>query len=170
MRTIHDLTKRVEDAHIKHLKEVKSLEEQTRNVSSATASPQPATTLALSDTPVSFESLVGGGDAKEKDMFGAMSSGNTLKPTSTSNTWSSQPMTPTSSNTKVNTTWSAPPPINNWNSTPKPINPIMSPQSMNNLNNGLHNLSTNNHSPTRMVTFVTTQQTNPNPITMHFKA
>ncbi|KAI7904796.1 kinase-like domain-containing protein, partial [Cokeromyces recurvatus] len=35
MKTIHDLTNRVEEAHTKHLQEVKALEEQTRSVSNS---------------------------------------------------------------------------------------------------------------------------------------
>lgn len=172
MRTIHDLTKRVEEAHTRHLKEVKSLEEQTRNVS-AGSSPQPATTLVTpSGNDVSFESLVGGGGSSsainsnsinhvENDMFGSMLSPTTTnattnKTTTTSSgasTWS-KPSTTTTSSNILNSSWSSSSPqyqhqslaSSNWNSQP-PIKPISSPKTLqnNSLNSGMNNLSMNNN-------------------------
>ncbi|GAN06975.1 SCY1 protein kinase [Mucor ambiguus] len=84
MKTIRDLTNRVEEAHTRHLQEVKSLEEQTRsvNTSSSASSPQLLNQAAIgADTNVSFESLVQGGgsggtaavnSALDTDMFGAL--------------------------------------------------------------------------------------------------
>lgn len=142
MKTIHDLTKRVEEAHIRHLKEVKSLEEQTRNVSAA-SSPQPAATIATTDTNVSFESLVGGNVKNTdngNDMFGSMltPTNNTLKPQQPS--WSNQPITPT---TSTSNTLSSPQKQNqplNWNSSQKPMTPMSSS------NNGMANMNLNNYS------------------------
>ncbi|KAI7882300.1 uncharacterized protein EV154DRAFT_522996 [Mucor mucedo] len=129
MKTIHDLTKRVEDAHIRHLKEVKSLEEQTRNVSS-TSSPQPVNAPSTNDTNVSFESLVGSKTPQVKngdDMFGSFSSNQaTPQPWSSSSTNQAIKPTPSSSNG-----WVAPQtttPTNNWN-TPKPVTPQQQPSS-----------------------------------------
>lgn len=97
MKTIRDLTNRVEEAHTKHLQEVKSLEEQTRNVSakdSPLVSNQPIT-----DDSVSFESLVQGSKGSHEmqssnDMFDSLV-GNTnklitpqQKPISATSTWS----------------------------------------------------------------------------------
>lgn len=116
MKTIHDLTKRVEDAHTRHLKEVKSLEEQTRNVS-ANSSPQPVNELSTNDTNVSFESLVGAKNVEMKsgdDMFGSFASSQ-----ATPQTWSSVNQvikpTPSSSNGWIAPQPSAPSPVNNWN-------------------------------------------------------
>ncbi|CAO3638747.1 unnamed protein product [Mucor fragilis] len=80
MKTIRDLTNRVEEAHTRHLREVKSLEEQTRsvNASSSVSSPQLMDQAAIgADNNVSFESLVQGGVAApssglDNDMFGAL--------------------------------------------------------------------------------------------------
>lgn len=129
MKTIHDLTKRVEDAHIRHLKEVKSLEEQTRNVSSNSA-PQPVGTPSVNDTNVSFESLVGAKNVEVKngeDMFGSFSSSQ-----ATPQTWSpaSQAIQPTPSSSNG---WTAPQPVtpvSNWNA-PKPVTPQQSTSNWN---------------------------------------
>jgi SCY1-like protein 2 len=148
MKTIHDLTKRVEEAHTRHLKEVKSLEEQTRNVS-ANASPQVLNvTATTNNTNVSFESLVQGGSNSNNgtvvgdDMFGSMlspsSNGNAAPKFSSSAV--AQPITPvTSTSSNLNNGWtssSAAAPyqqqvtLNNnniWNNNTaqqKPINPI----------------------------------------------
>lgn len=160
MKTIHDLTKRVEEAHIRHLKEVKSLEEQTRNVSS-TSSPLPANVPSTNDTNVSFESLVGGKNTQVKsgdDMFGSFSSNQaTPQPWSSSSTNQAIQPTPSSSNgwiapqpaTSTNN-WNAPKPItpqqqpsNNWNS-PKPATPQQQPS--NNWNTPM-SPSMNTHKP-----------------------
>lgn len=112
MKTIHDLTKRVEDAHVRHLKEVKSLEEQTRNVS-ISASPQPANVTSINDTAVSFESLVAGKNTSEKsdELFSS-------QPTS-QQTWTSPMSQPAIVPTKTTSTnWNSAP-SNNWNSQPK---------------------------------------------------
>lgn len=172
MRTIHDLTKRVEEAHTRHLKEVKSLEEQTRNVSAGT-SPQPATTLVTAGgNDVSFESLVGGGSnvingnnsssGQENDMFGSMLSPATQsgprtqnnKTSSATPTWSNPPAvsSATSAANILNNSWSSPPQqhnqtvASNWNSA-KPIKPISSPKTVqnNSLSNGMNNMSMNNN-------------------------
>ncbi|KAK4512504.1 uncharacterized protein ATC70_003205 [Mucor velutinosus] len=85
MKTIRDLTNRVEEAHTRHLREVKSLEEQTRsvNASSSASSPQLMNQVAIgTENNVSFESLVQSGgssggvaavnSALDNDMFGAL--------------------------------------------------------------------------------------------------
>lgn len=133
MKTIHDLTKRVEDAHVRHLKEVKSLEEQTRNVS-VNSSPQPVNVSTINDTGVSFESLVGGGKSTEQsnDLFSnqpiqqqtwtAPMSQPMITPTKTSSTnWKSSPtMASTTTTTTANSTsnWNSQSNTTNWNSTP----------------------------------------------------
>ncbi|KAF1800799.1 hypothetical protein FB192DRAFT_1122066 [Mucor lusitanicus] len=82
MKTIRDLTNRVEEAHTRHLREVKSLEEQTKSVSASPSASSPQL-LNQVDTNVSFESLVQGGssggggsaaanNALDNDMFGAL--------------------------------------------------------------------------------------------------
>lgn len=151
MKTIHDLTKRVEEAHIRHLKEVKSLEEQTRNVS-LNASPLASNTSTPHDTNVSFESLVGSKTTQVKsgdDMFGSFessqaiapqtwsSTNQTIKPTSSSssNGWVTSQSTPTATTATAShvssTHWNpqrtvtTQPPSNNWTTEP------MSPNRMN---------------------------------------
>jgi SCY1-like protein 2 len=77
MKTIRELTNRVEEAHSRHLREVKSLEDQTRRITSEQAaivsgSPAPA------NAGVDFESLVNGKSntnplqTVSADMFGDM--------------------------------------------------------------------------------------------------
>lgn len=86
MKTIRNLTNRVEEAHTRHLQEVKSLEEQTRSVNaSSTSSPQLMDQSTIgADVNVSFESLVQGGGAvnssSDNDMFGALVNKNTVSP------------------------------------------------------------------------------------------
>ncbi|KAI7859992.1 hypothetical protein BDC45DRAFT_166554 [Circinella umbellata] len=60
MKTIRELTTRVEEAHTRHLQEVKSLEDQTRSVS-AKSSPMSGNGQMGVDEEVSFEALVQGG-------------------------------------------------------------------------------------------------------------
>jgi SCY1-like protein 2 len=150
MKTIHDLTKRVEEAHIRHLKEIKSLEEQTKNVS-ANASPQPAAMVTTTDTNISFESLVGGGkngnEEKGNDMFGSM-----LNPDNITNnqqsTWSAQPIIPKSSTSNnMNKSWSPSSPqqstTSSWN-TQKPLTPISSSSiNQTSLSNGMGSMNLN---------------------------
>lgn len=59
MKTIRELTTRVEEAHTRHLQEVKSLEEQTKSVSKAGSSSGNGA-AAGADTELSFEALVQG--------------------------------------------------------------------------------------------------------------
>ena len=60
MKTIRELTTRVEEAHTRHLQEVKSLEDQTRSVS-AKSSPMNGDGQTGVDEEISFETLVQGG-------------------------------------------------------------------------------------------------------------
>ncbi|KAI8089480.1 uncharacterized protein BX664DRAFT_365497 [Halteromyces radiatus] len=81
MRTIRELTSRVEEAHTRHLQEVKSLEEQTRAAGSKTSTPTPMDGSGLTDQgDVSFEALVHGSTKKisdDNDMFGEFSNNTT---------------------------------------------------------------------------------------------
>ncbi|CAO3684153.1 unnamed protein product [Umbelopsis ramanniana] len=91
MKTIRELTNRVEEAHTKHLREVKSLEEQTKRITSeqsaiVTGGSHPAT----NGGGVDFESLVNGkmgnGNPLEQhaasaDIFGDMTSSIPTTPT-----------------------------------------------------------------------------------------
>ncbi|KAI8644817.1 kinase-like domain-containing protein [Parasitella parasitica] len=80
MKTIRDLTNRVEEAHTRHLKEVKSLEEQTKSVNTPSiSSPQLINQSNIgADSNISFENLVQGNEAinnhanSDDDMFGAL--------------------------------------------------------------------------------------------------
>ncbi|KAI9486147.1 MAG: hypothetical protein EXX96DRAFT_592949 [Benjaminiella poitrasii] len=138
MKTIHDLTSRVEDAHTKHLQEVKSLEEQTRSVSRssgaiAAGSPQLSSAnqqpVLGADSTLSFEALVQGTNNmtvnSSPDMFGNLVN-NPIpqKSPMLSNTWSSttpsmsqptiqptplQPQHNTTANTN-HTSWNPPKP------------------------------------------------------------
>jgi SCY1-like protein 2 len=152
MKTIRDLTDRVEEAHTRHLREVKSLEEQTRSVSAnPVASPQLLNQSTVGgDTNVSFESLVQGGKTNvdalnNNDMFGALVNGissSVMTPqkstaSANSSSWSSPtlapaPIKPQQQTTSLNTNgWSSQQPkTNTWTSTP--INPIASPQQQTN--------------------------------------
>ncbi|ORZ25034.1 kinase-like domain-containing protein [Absidia repens] len=61
MRTIRELTTRVEESHTRHLQEVKSLEEQTRNTGKKTSTPNVMDGSGLTDQgDISFEALVNG--------------------------------------------------------------------------------------------------------------
>ncbi|KAI8384919.1 uncharacterized protein BYT42DRAFT_279359 [Radiomyces spectabilis] len=60
MRTIRELTNRVEEAHTRHLQEVKSLEDQTRSVSATPDSVKGAADIIVGDENTSFEALVQG--------------------------------------------------------------------------------------------------------------
>ncbi|KAI8091880.1 hypothetical protein BDF21DRAFT_332122 [Thamnidium elegans] len=129
MKTIHDLTKRVEDAHVRHLKEVKSLEEQTRNVS-VNSSPQPVNVSTINDTGASFESLVGGKSIEQSnDLFSNQPtqpqtwtspiSQPMITPTKTSSTnWKSNPTMTSTTTTNSTDRWNLQPNTTNWNSTP----------------------------------------------------
>ncbi|KAI8146138.1 kinase-like domain-containing protein [Fennellomyces sp. T-0311] len=76
MKTIRELTTRVEEAHTRHLQEVKSLEEQTRSVSAKNSPMNGNSDLVGGNEEVSFESLVQGRSAPAKttapDMFSVM--------------------------------------------------------------------------------------------------
>ncbi|KAI8050149.1 kinase-like domain-containing protein [Gilbertella persicaria] len=163
MKTIRDLTNRVEEAHVKHLREVKSLEEQTRSVS-ASASPQIASNPSprVGETEISFESLVSGGKAIEEhknddDVFGSMVQNSTLatnvinstsaitpqqKPATS--TWTSAPLNlqPRQANT-----WSSLSPIKSDHTmTPSaPMNNTWSRPSTNTSNNSNSNNNNNNN-------------------------
>jgi SCY1-like protein 2 len=166
MKTIHDLTDRVEEAHMSHLKEVKSLEDQTRSVS-ASGSPQVLNQPNIGETEMSFESLVQGNATSAKvsqdDMF---SSSNTLE-------WTSAPTmkTPTLTPSTATNGWSPKPAMattstnnNQWSQSPmyqqqqpssmptlsnppsyqsQPIKPIQTPPM-----NAMANLSMNNNTST----------------------
>ncbi|KAI9275062.1 hypothetical protein EDC94DRAFT_509823 [Helicostylum pulchrum] len=130
MKTIHDLTKRVEDAHVRHLKEVKSLEEQTRNVS-VNSSPQPVNISTINDTGVSFESLVGGKSTEQSnDLFSNQPTQQqqtwtspisqpmiTPKKTSSTN-WKSNPTVASATTTNSTSNWNSQSNTTNWNSIP----------------------------------------------------
>ncbi|KAI9266814.1 kinase-like domain-containing protein [Phascolomyces articulosus] len=60
MKTIRELTNRVEEAHTRHLQEVKSLEDQTRNVSTKSSPMNSNGQVGVGDEEVSFEALVQG--------------------------------------------------------------------------------------------------------------
>ncbi|KAI9497376.1 hypothetical protein BDB00DRAFT_920721 [Zychaea mexicana] len=80
MKTIRELTNRVEEAHTRHLQEVKSLEDQTKSVSAKSSPMNGNATLGGGDEDVSFEALVQGRAAAAAaetptattDMFSAM--------------------------------------------------------------------------------------------------
>ncbi|KAI9287545.1 hypothetical protein BC943DRAFT_194768 [Umbelopsis sp. AD052] len=84
MKTIRELTNRVEEAHTKHLREVKSLEEQTKRITSEqSAIVTGGNHAATNGGGVDFESLVNGKmgngnplaqHAADSDMFGDMTS------------------------------------------------------------------------------------------------
>jgi SCY1-like protein 2 len=87
MKTIRELTNRVEEAHSRHLREVKSLEDQTRRITSEQAA-------VVSGTPApanggfDFESLVNGKSSNplqqqgvSADIFGEMNSSMPSTPT-----------------------------------------------------------------------------------------
>lgn len=129
MKTIHDLTKRVEDSHVRHLKEVKSLEEQTRNVS-VNSSPQPVNVSTINDTGVSFESLVGGKSTEQSnDLFSTQPtqqqtwtspiSQPMITPTKTSSTnWKSNPTVTSTTTTNSTSNWNTQSNTTNWSSAP----------------------------------------------------
>ncbi|KAL7311435.1 Protein kinase domain-containing protein ppk32 [Mucor circinelloides] len=132
MKTIRDLTNRVEEAHTRHLREVKSLEEQTRSVKAS--SPQLINQAAIGvDSNVSFESLVQGGTAAvnsslDNDMFGALvgkstTSSHVMSPQQRP---SSQPtIVPSPIQQPANNGWSSTTtmqPSNTWN---KPLAPAI---------------------------------------------
>jgi SCY1-like protein 2 len=165
MKTIRDLTDRVEEAHTRHLREVKSLEEQTRSVSAnPAASPQLLNQSTVGeDTNVTFESLVQGGKSSadipnNDDMFGALVNGTSSsamapqKPIVSNNnapSWSSPTLAPAPLNQTtipVNTNgWSSSQQskTNSWNSSTS-INPIASPQ-QNNKTTNWNTLQNNNN-------------------------
>ncbi|KAI8988968.1 hypothetical protein BDB01DRAFT_577366 [Pilobolus umbonatus] len=130
MKTIHSLTKKVEEAHLRHLKEIKSLEDQTRSVS-ATNTPQTTHISIGEDTPVSFESLVQNKKpslennrptTSDDDMFSSLQG--------------SAPQTNTWNNNKLNQPVLSPMSTSNtasWNS------PNLAPSSIPNTNNILNN-------------------------------
>lgn len=156
MKTIRDLTNRVEEAHTKHLQEVKSLEEQTRNVS-AKNSPQ-VLNQPITDDTVSFENLVQGGKSgghisndNGNDMFDTLV-GHTpqQKPIATAATWNQSPsITPSTlqpQNVANNSNgWNSKPASSNtWNKSPSMASSTLQPQTMMNNNNGLNTQSTSN--------------------------
>lgn len=63
MKTIRELTTRVEEAHTRHLTEVKSLEEQTRSVSAKNSPANGSPQVLGGEDAMSFEALVQGGRA-----------------------------------------------------------------------------------------------------------
>ncbi|ORY91233.1 hypothetical protein BCR43DRAFT_446307 [Syncephalastrum racemosum] len=69
MKTIRELTTRVEEAHTRHLQEVKSLEDQTRSTSAASSPMTNGSFQNGGDQNVSFEELVAGRGAPKADMF-----------------------------------------------------------------------------------------------------
>jgi SCY1-like protein 2 len=90
MKTIRELTNRVEEAHSKHLREVKSLEEQTRRITSEQAAIVSGTNTSSNGGGVDFESLVNGKSsngnslqqqAAAADLFGDMTSSMPTTPT-----------------------------------------------------------------------------------------
>ncbi|CEP10781.1 hypothetical protein [Parasitella parasitica] len=112
MKTIRDLTNRVEEAHTRHLQEVKSLEEQTKSVNaSSTVSPKLIDQSNLGvESNISFENLVHGNGTTnnhaslDNDMLGTTVNKHTpspnimtpqQRPTTTNQTaWSSSPIQP----------------------------------------------------------------------------
>ncbi|KAF7728225.1 hypothetical protein EC973_006506 [Apophysomyces ossiformis] len=79
MKTIRELTSRVEEAHTRHLQEVKSLEEQTRTVSANATVGASKTSQITGDDSMSFESLVQGKASQNnssEDIFSSMQSSN----------------------------------------------------------------------------------------------
>lgn len=69
MKTIRELTTRVEEAHTRHLQEVKSLEDQTRSTSAASSPMNSGSFPNGNDQNVSFEELVAGRGVPKADMF-----------------------------------------------------------------------------------------------------
>lgn len=67
MKTIRELTNRVEEAHTRHLREVKSLEDQTKNASTAATSSANGNGVVGGDD-VSFEALVQGQGSQSKTL------------------------------------------------------------------------------------------------------
>lgn len=83
MKTIRELTNRVEEAHTRHLREVKSLEDQTKSASTAATSSANGNGVVGED--VSFEALVQGQGSQSKtltpDLFSSeLSSSNPPSP------------------------------------------------------------------------------------------
>ncbi|KAG0174626.1 hypothetical protein DFQ28_004276 [Apophysomyces sp. BC1034] len=75
MKTIRELTTRVEEAHTRHLQEVRSLEEQTRSVTSDSSSVLTKGNQIAGDNNMSFESLVQGKASQNnssEDIFASM--------------------------------------------------------------------------------------------------
>lgn len=156
----------MEEAHTRHLREVKSLEEQTRSVGgNPMASPQLLNqSTASGDSNVSFESLVQGGKTSgnihnDDDMFGSLVNGTSPSVVTTQkpaipNNWSSPTLAPTplkqqqQATPTLNTNeWSSSqqPKTSTW-STSTAINPIPSPQLNNkttNWNPSNNNISSN---------------------------
>ncbi|KAG1149001.1 hypothetical protein G6F37_002830 [Rhizopus arrhizus] len=115
MKTIHDLTDRVEEAHTKHLREVKSLEEQTHSVSSSSQ------VKNLTADSVDFETLVQGSQSTDnkpaEDMFEKMTSSMSVPPVVAS--WStSSTLTPSNTVKQQSGTNKS-----RWTSSVPPLNP-----------------------------------------------
>jgi SCY1-like protein 2 len=115
MKTIHDLTDRVEEAHTKHLREVKSLEEQTHSVSSSSQ------VKNLTADSVDFETLLQGsqstGNKPAEDMFEKMTSNMSVPPVVAS--WStSSTLTPSNTVKQQSGTNKS-----RWTSSVPPLNP-----------------------------------------------
>lgn len=68
MKTIRELTNRVEEAHTRHLREVKSLEDQTKSASTAATSSANGNGVVGGGDDVSFEALVQGQGSQSKTL------------------------------------------------------------------------------------------------------
>ncbi|KAI8336735.1 hypothetical protein BC941DRAFT_427954 [Chlamydoabsidia padenii] len=135
MRTIRELTTRVEEAHTRHLQEVKSLEDQTRNAGNKSSAPNTMDGSGLTDQgDISFEALVNGSaTTTNNDTFGSFhvnpatpSSGTTINGSVMNDIWSasnSNRSSPMLSSTPANLLQPLPP---NSPSTMQPKRPLSS--------------------------------------------
>ncbi|CAO3614011.1 unnamed protein product [Cunninghamella echinulata] len=169
MRTIRELTTRVEEAHTKHLQEVKSLEDQTRNVSKSTTQ-NANNDILTNNEDVSFESLVQGNNSNSNlnsnsnnnnnDIFGSFnnSSANSMTTITTTAT------TITNDTKSMNSLWStsnknqAYPTLNSSNtpSTLRPMTPLSYQQQQQRPLSSTWSTSSTSSSPT-MSTFPSTK-------------
>ncbi|KAI9008823.1 kinase-like domain-containing protein [Phycomyces nitens] len=145
MKTIRELTTRVEEAHTRHLQEVKSLEAQTQNVSGNSISANSGN-QAGGDETVSFESLVQGKPAHQAqqfhpvqqiqpvqsvqenrdDIFGAFQTNGNSNSNGTGLGITPTPIAPASSVFSGNNGWSS----NNNQSGPR-VSPLLAPSPLN---------------------------------------